>query len=88
VARLESGGTRWEMKLAGGACMAVTGGRKDITAGMCNTEEKAPFGEYAKVARGRVGCVGDVVACGGGGSARADWAGWARSQEKIQRKKS
>jgi hypothetical protein len=48
---MESGGTRWEMKPTDGASMAVIGGTKDVTSGMHNPKEKAPFGEYAKAAR-------------------------------------
>jgi hypothetical protein len=35
----------------GGARMAVTGGRKDVMAGMRNPKDKAPFGEYAMAAQ-------------------------------------
>jgi hypothetical protein len=31
--------------------MAVTGGRKDVMAGMRNPKDKAPFGEYAMAAQ-------------------------------------
>jgi hypothetical protein len=50
--QLESGSARWGMKLMGGARIAVTGGRKDVTPGMHNPDEKAPSVEYAKVAQG------------------------------------
>jgi hypothetical protein len=66
VSGLESGGTRWETKLMGKARMVVLGGRKDVTLGMRNPKENAPFGEYAKAAlakwatQGRRWPVGEV----------------------------
>jgi hypothetical protein len=57
---------RWETKLMGGAHMAMTGGRKDVIARMCNPKEKAPFGEYTKAVQaewaawGRRRPMGDV----------------------------
>jgi hypothetical protein len=53
--------------------MAVTGGRKDVMAGMRNPKDKAPFGEYAMAAQagwatwGRWLPVGEVC--------RRGWAG-------------
>jgi hypothetical protein len=62
----------------GGAHVAVKGGRKDFTAGMRNPKEKAPFGEYAKVAwaewaaRGRQRPAGEEGRCMWTGSTRSD----------------
>jgi hypothetical protein len=44
-----SAGARWEMELAGGACLAVTKG-EDVVTGLRKREEETYFGQYTNAA--------------------------------------
>jgi hypothetical protein len=62
----------WRKKkgLMGGACVAVTGERKDVTTGVHELEGKAPFDKWAK--RGGDGLRGKAGRCGRVGPAGLD----------------